>query len=150
MKQILITTLMTLILIPCVSFAQDQEEEMQQQTSAIDRLIKGYEVAQRRPVEPEDKDSEIRRLRSQLIDVRVERDQLADEVLFLKQKIQNMEEAEEAHPGCENVECIPITQVEQDKIITHVIYTISQYRMAEYLTLTVPAEYVRRRGAGDR
>ena len=138
MKQILITTLMTLILLPCVSSAQENEA---QQTSAIDKLIKGYEVNQRRSVEPEDKDSEIRRLRSQLIDVRVERDQLADEVIFLKQRIANMEE-EDAHPGCQNVECIPITEVEEDKIITHVIYTISQYRLAEYLTFSFLFQYL--------
>lgn len=140
MKQIL-TTLIALTLIPCASLAQDEQEEVQQ-TSAIDQLIKGYEVNQRRAVEPQDKDSEIRRLKSQLIDLRVERDRLADEVVFLKGKIENMIAQEEAHPECIEVECIPISDVEQDKIITHVVYTISQYRLAELLTLTVPEEYV--------
>jgi len=137
MKQIL-TTLIALILIPCASFAQEDA----QQTSAIDKLIKGYEVNQRRAAEPEDKDSEIRRLKSQLIDLSVERDRLADEVLFLKAKIDNMIAQEDAHIGCAEVECVPITEVEQDKIFTHVVYTISQYRLAELLTQKVPKEYV--------
>jgi len=145
MKQILTTILLTLALIPCATLAQGldpEEEEQVQQTSAMDKLIKGYEVNQRRAVEPEDQASEVRRLKSLLIDVRVERDRLAEEVLFLKATVDNMVEQEGTQSGCIQVECIPVTEVEQDKIITHVIYTISQYRLAELLTQTVPEEYV--------
>ena len=137
MKQQILTILLTLALIPCVSFAQDEA----QQTTALDKLIKGYEVNQR-VVEPVDQASEITRLKSQLIDVKVERDRLADEVLFLKAKLDNVSTTDEAHPECAEVECIPVSLVEQDKIITHVIYTVSQYRLAELITETVPTEYV--------
>lgn len=135
MKQIL-TILLALVLIPSATLAGDQAEQ-----TAMDKLIEGYQV-NKRMVEPENQATEIIRLQSQLIDTRVERDQLAEEVIFLRTKIDNMVLTEDVHAGCENTECIPIEQVEQDKIYTHVIYTISQYRLAEMITQTVSEEDV--------
>ena len=141
MKQQILTILLTLALIPCASFAQGLASEEEVQQTAMDKLIKGYENNQR-VVEPVDQASEITRLKSLLIDTRVERDRLADEVIFLKLKLENVTTTDEAHPECAEVECIPVSLVEQDKIITHVIYTVSQYRLAELITETVPGEYV--------
>lgn len=140
MKQILITILLTLA-IPCASFAQQQVQQQGQQTSEIDKLIEGYQNNKRAPASrPMDPESEIRRLQSQLIDLRVERDRLAEEVLFLKEKIDTFSNQERAS-GCMQ-DCIPVAEVEEEKIITHVIYTVSQYRLAELITQTVPEEFV--------
>ena len=135
MKQIL-TILLTLVLIPSAVLAGEQTEQ-----TAMDKLIQGYQV-NKRAVEPEDRATEIVRLQSQLIDVRVERDRLAEEVLFLKSKIDNMLVTEDVSTECNSTECIPIEQVEQDKIYTHVVYTISQYRLAEMITETASEENV--------
>jgi len=130
MKQIL-TILLTLILIPSITLAGDEMEQ-----TAMDKLIEGYQV-NKRAVVPENQEVEIVRLQSQLIDVRVERDRLVEEVLFLKSKLDNIVLSDEEAAGCANIECIPLEQVEQDKIYTHVIYTISQYRLAELITKSV-------------
>lgn len=136
MNKILTTLIIILAFIPCISFAS----EMQQ--TAMDKLIEDYQVKQR-GIEPENTGAEITRLRSQLIDVRVERDQLSKQVIFLKTKIENIETSEaHANPICHEVECIPITDVENDKIITHVIYSLSQYRLAELISQMVPLEDV--------
>lgn len=131
----LLTILIALALVPAVTLVSASEQ------TAMERLIEEYEIKQR-TVEPQDKESEIRRLKSQLIDLRVERDQLAEQVLYLKETIENIQLAEEAHPECLEVECIPITDVENDKIMTNVIYTLGQYRLAELLDRLVPEENV--------
>lgn len=134
----ILTILIALILVPAVTLASATEQ------TAMDKLIKDYELAQLE-IQPQNKDAEIRRLKSQLIDIRVERDQLSDQVLFLQSRIENMIENEEhleLHEQCLNVECVPITDVENDKIITHIIYMLSQFRLAELIVSTVPEENV--------
>ena len=134
------TLLIALAIVPAVSLAGETEQ------TALDKLIKGYEVNQR-VATPQDQESEIRRLKSQLIDTRVERDQLSEQVVFLQAKIESILEAEneedtELYNTCFQVECVPITDVEDEKIITHVIYTLSQFRLAELIVITVPIENV--------
>ena len=134
----LLTLLIALILVPAGALVSASEQ------TAMDKLLEDYEISQR-SIEPQDQESEIRRLKSQLIDVRVERDQLSDQVFFLQAKIDSLianEEHSELHDQCLDVECIPITEVEQQKIITHVIYTLSQFRLAELIISTVPEENV--------
>ena len=128
----ILTTLSALAFIPCILFADEKQQ------TAMDRLIEDYQTTQR-SMEPENTKAEITRLRSQLIDVRVERDQLSNQVIFLKTKIENIETSEaHANPICHKVKCIPITEIENDKIITHVIYSLNQYRLAELITQTIP------------
>ena len=134
MKQILTVILLTLIAVPCISSAGEVQQ------TAMDKLIEGYQV-NKRAVEPEDKDAELIRLRSQMIDLRVERDRLEDEVGFLKNRAANIEAMGE-HPECLDVKCVPVTEVEQDKIITYVIYTLGQYRLAELMETSLPLEEV--------
>lgn len=136
MKQILTILILTLALIPSATLAGEQVEQ-----TAMDKLIEGYQV-NKRMVEPENQATEIIRLQSQLIDTRVERDQLTEEVLFLRAKIDEMVLTEDVQTGCAQVECIPVEQVEQDKIYTHVVYTISQYRLAEVITQVASEENV--------
>lgn len=134
----ILTILIALVLVPAVTLVSASEQ------TAMDKLIKDYELAQFE-LTPESKDAAIRRLKSQLIDIRVERDQLSDQVLFLQARIEHMienEEHSELHEQCLDIECVPITDVENDKIITYVIYTLSQYRLAELIVSTVPEENV--------
>lgn len=134
----LLTILLLTLVVPCISFASEVQQ------TAMDKLIEGYQVKQR-IVEPRDQKAEIIRLKSQLIDVRVERDQLSEQVIFLEAKIKDMSlnnNHSELHAKCLDVECIPITDVENDKIITHIIYSLSQYRLAELIAQTVPTEDV--------
>lgn len=134
MNKILILLMSVALLVPCISSAG---EDMQQ--TELDKLIENYQLKQR--PEPKDKESEIRRLKSQLIDLRVERDQLVEQVLYLQDTLDSMmidDEHLELHSECLNVECIPVTDVENDKILTHIIYTLSQYRLAELIVELVP------------
>lgn len=142
----ILTLLIALALVPAVTLVSASEQ------TAMERLIEEYEIKQR-TIEPENKEAEITRLKSQLIDVRVERDQLVEQVAFLQAKIDNIlggEEHAELHAECLEVECIPITEVEQEKIITHVIYTLSQYRLAELITEILPEEYVEAHNQAQR
>lgn len=128
-----------LILIPCTSFAQEA-----QQTS-LDQLLNKYETKQRvanAESQPEDLASENRRLRSQIIDLRVEKDSLNEQVAYLQSTIDNMQASEDqdAHPGCENVKCVPLDEVRNEKIITYVIYSLGMYRLAELLDIVAPEE----------
>ncbi len=134
----ILTLLIALAIVPAVTLASETEQ------TAMDKLLKDYEINQR-TIEPQDQASEIRRLKSQLIDVRVERDQLADQVSFLQAKIDSLFENEahtELHDQCSDFECVPITEVENEKILTHVIYTLSQFRLAELIVAIVPEENV--------
>lgn len=134
----ILTLLIALILVPAVTLAGASEQ------TAMDKLLKDYEINQR-TIEPQDQASEIRRLKSRLIDVRVERDRLTEQVAFLQAQIDNMLESEEhaeLHANCLDVECIPITEVEEEKILTHIIYTLSQFRLAELIISIVPEENV--------
>ena len=129
--------LITLILIPCSSFAQEE-----QQTS-LDQLLNKYETKQRvanAASTPQDLESENRKLRSQIIDLRVEKDGLNEQVSYLQATINNMEASEDEHVGCENVECVPLDDVMNEKIITYVIYSLGMYRLAELLDVVAPEE----------
>jgi len=129
----------TLILIPCSLFAQEE-----QQTS-LDQLIDRYETKQRvanASATPQDIESENRKLRSQIIDLRVEKDGLNEQVAYLQATIDNMVTSEDAHPGCENTECVPLDEVMNEKIITYVISSLGMYRLAELLDQVAPDENI--------
>jgi len=137
-KALIILT--ALILIPCSSFAQEQQEEQQ---TALDQLLDKYETKQRvanASSNPNDLASENRRLRSQIIDLRVEKDGLNEQVAYLQATIDNMVVSDDQHPGCANVECVPLEDVMNEKIITYVISSLGMYRLAELLDIVAPEE----------
>ena len=137
-KALIILT--ALILIPCSSFAQEQQEEQQ---TALDQLLNKYETKQRvanASSSPQDLESENRKLRSQIIDLRVEKDGLGEQVAYLQSQVDNMVASEDAHPGCENTECVPLDDVMNEKIVTYVIYSLGMYRLAELLDAVAPEE----------
>ena len=132
--------LITLILIPCLSFASEG-----QQTSALDQLIDQYESKQRvaSAAAPLDLISENRKLKNQIIDLRVEQDTLNGMINYLKTIITNHEESEEGlQAECHNVECVPLENVMTEKLITYVIYSLGLYRLAELLDQAAPEENI--------
>jgi hypothetical protein len=142
MEHIMTKTLTTLlaILLPIIAFSQ---EEVQQEPVTLESLQNRYEQQQRAPTSAQvDPASEVRRLRSQIIDLRVERDSLAEENTYLKNRLENVEAFEEAHPECIQMECIPLEDVENERIISYVIYSLSLYRMAEVVAQYTPENNV--------
>jgi hypothetical protein len=109
----------------------------------LESLQNRYEQQQRAVTTAQaDPASEVRRLRSQIIDLRVERDSLAEENTYLKNRLENVEAFEEAHPECIQMECIPLEDVENERIISYVIYSLSLYRMAEVVAQYTPENNV--------
>ena len=133
-----LSILVAILMLPAVAFAQEQ---VQQEPVTLESLQSRYEQQQRAPAQ-EDSASEVRRLRSQIIDLRVERDALSEENAYLKNRLENIEAFEEAHPECIQVECVPLADVENERILQYVIYSLSLYRMAEVVALYTPEENV--------
>ena len=135
-----LSILIALIMVPCVVFAE--EDTTQQNTLA--ELLTQYEVQQKESTEDGDPNSEIRKLRNQMIDLRVERDALADENAYLKNQLENhhSEDAQSASECLGSGECVYVDDIENERIISYVIYSLSLYRMAELVTLNTPLENV--------
>ena len=136
-KALIILT--ALILIPFTALAEDEVEQ-----TALDKLIDQYEMKQQvaNASAPQDLESENRRLKNQIIDLRVEKDGLTEQIAYLQTQIDNMVSSEDAHPGCENTECVPIEEVMNEKLITYVITSLGMYRLAELLDQSAPVENV--------
>jgi hypothetical protein len=137
-----LSTLVAILLSTVPAFAQQQVQQQQtQEQVTLEALQSRYEqrAAATTQVDPE---SEVRKLRSQLIDLRVERDALQEENAFLKNKLENLEAFEEAHPECIQMECVPLADVENERILSYVIYSLSLYRMAEVVAQHTPKENV--------
>lgn len=136
-KTLIILT--ALILIPFTALAEDEVEQ-----TALDKLIGQYELKQQvaNASAPQDLESENRKLRNEIIDLRVEKDGLGEQVSYLQATIDNMVSSEDAHPGCENTECVPLDDVMNEKLITYVITSLGMYRLAELLDQAAPVENV--------
>ena len=126
-----------ILMLPVTVFAQDQQAQEQ---VTLDSLLNRYEQQQQQQraatAATTDPASEVRRLRSQIIDLRVERDALAEENAYLKNQLENFQSYEEAHPECIQAECVPLAEVENERILSYVIYSLSLYRMAEVVANT--------------
>lgn len=120
------------------------KDEPVQQTN-LDKLLDQYEVQQKASVTnaKEDPKSELRRLRNQMIDLRVERDALQEENNYLKNRLGNTEALEKTQLNCFERECVSLDEVENERIVSYVIYSLSMYRMAEGVVDTVPQENVK-------
>lgn len=133
-----LSTLVAILLLSVPAFAQQAQEQV-----TLEVLQSRYEQQQRAAsVTNTDPASEVRRLRSQIIDLRVERDALEEENAYLKNELQNVRELDEKHPHCVEEKCIPESVVEEERILSYVIYSLSLYRMAEMVTHTTPLENV--------
>ena len=136
--KITLSILIALIMVPCAAFSED---EPAQQTN-LDKLLDQYEVQQKSATSRsnEDPQAELRRLRNQLIDLRVERDALQEENNYLENKLTNMQQ--ETPSECFERECVALDEVENERIISYVIYSLGLYRMAEQVADDVPQENV--------
>lgn len=137
--------LIALLLIPCLSFASGGQQ------TALDKLLDSYETKQRvanaSAAAPVNLESENRKLKNQIIDLRVENDALTDQLSYVTATIENMEASESEehsslHDECLNTECVSLDNVMQEKLITYVIYSLGMYRIAELLDTVAPAENI--------
>lgn len=131
--------LIALLLIPCLSFASGGQQ------TALDELIDQYESKQRiaSAVSPLDLESENRKLKNQIIDLRVEQDALNEMINYLEAVIENHEASEQGlQTECHNAECVPLDEVMTEKLITYVIYSLGMYRLAELLDQVAPADNI--------
>lgn len=115
-----------LFLVPTITSAE----------TSLDRLVKKYE--EKTPQVYKDPQSEIRTLKSELIDLKVERDALEDQVKYLEKQM----ERRNAVSPCGEGKCIPVDQVEKEKIVAHIVYSLSLYRLAEMVDKLTPANDV--------
>ena len=90
-------------------------------------------------VSPEE---QVRRLQNQLIDIRVERDLLAEENNFLRRQVDDMQNERSAVTNCPPGECITLAEAEEQQLLQHVIYSLSMYRLGEFMHSVIPAEDV--------
>lgn len=136
-KALIILT--ALILIPFASLAEEQTKQ-----TALDRLLNQYELKQQvaNAAAPQDLESENRRLKNQIIDLRVQKDGLREQVDYLQSTINNMDSSEDDPASCRNVECIPLEEVMNEKIITYIISSLGLYRLAELLDQVAPEENI--------
>ncbi len=137
-----LSILVTILLLPSGVFAQQQVQQQQtQEQVTLEVLQNRYEQQQRTATATQaDPESEVRRLRSQIIDLRVERDSLQEENLYLKNRLENVEAFEESR--CIRMECVPLADVENERILSYVIYSLSLYRMAEVVVNSTPVSDV--------
>ena len=137
-----LSILITILMVPCAAFAED---EPAQQTN-LKELLDQYEVQQKTSVSntKEDPKSELRRLRNQMIDLRVERDALQEENIYLKNQLDVEQSAGHTDTSdcLETSECVYVDDVENERIISYVIYSLGLYRMAEQVEIDVPQENV--------
>jgi hypothetical protein len=117
------------LLVPTVTSAE----------TSLDKLVKKYE----QPTQQIQRDpqSQIRTLKSEVIDLKVERDSLQGQVRFLEQQLERRN-ATGPTASCGQGPCIPVDQVEREKILTHIVYSLSLYRLAETIDKLTPANDV--------
>ena len=123
------------LLVSLPAFSQDPAE---QQQSSLDQLLNQYDEQRTASTTRQDPQAEIRKLRNQVIDLRVERDELSEENTYLKKKIESFESSQ---PACTQ-ECVSLDKIENQRIVSYVIYSLSLYRMAEVVIQNTPADNV--------
>lgn len=110
------------LLLPMAVFAE---------TTKIDELMVEYQ--QRGVVKTEtDPQAEIRRLKNEIIDLRVERDALQGQVRFLEQE-SSAKVIKADSVNCVKKNCVSLEDVQKERIVTHIVYSLSLYRLAEAL-----------------
>jgi len=79
------------LLVSFSAFSQEVAEESVQEPSSLDRLLDQYGEQRTASMTRQDPQAEIRRLRNQIIDLRVDRDELAEENNYLKDRLASIE-----------------------------------------------------------
>lgn len=137
----ILSILIALLLIPGVMSAQQPQQTQQ---TELDRLLQDYDTKQRIAVYPKDTESENRKLKNEMIDLRVENDALNEQITYLQAKIdQNvMGDGIDVWEECDVIQCVPTSKVMKEKIVTYVIYSLGMYRLAEIIDQVAPQENV--------
>lgn len=86
-----------------------------------------------------------RYLRNELIDVKVERDLLREENIYLRQKLKNLQSEMDRSIECPPGECLTLAEAEEQFLTQHIAHSLSLYRLAEYMHSVIPEEDVEAR-----
>lgn len=127
----------------CLSLPIIAEERSQQRS--LDTLLNDIQAKQRTQAIEEHRSSPedlVRRLKNQLIDIRVERDQLEEHNAYLRRQIENLRNERNSSRECLPDECIPLVEVEQKQLVRHTVHSLSLYRLAEFMDSVIPEEDV--------
>ena len=134
------------LLVSFSAFSQEVAEESVQEPSSLDRLLDQYGEQRTASMTRQDPQAEIRRLRNQIIDLRVDRDELAEENNYLKDRLASVESTQ---PACTQ-ECVSLDTLENQRLVSYVIYSLSLYRMAEVVVKYTPEENVEAHNKAQR
>lgn len=135
--------IVTGLMLMCLALPSNAQEAEPQQKS-LDSLYDDIQQARvtrslDQNISPE---VEVRRLKSQLIDARVQRDMLEEENTYMRQRIVDMEGEQTSSMQCLPGECITAEEAETQQLIQHVVYSLSLYRLAEFMDSVIPEEEV--------
>lgn len=133
-----------------ILYAQGQTETVQtepQKARGLDNLLD--DLKERREVKaiaasrPMDRDGQLLRLQSELIDLRVERDRLVMQVNRLETRLQGVT-VFGASSKCRADECVPLQQVELEKMLLQASHAIDKYKCGKRLYDLTPSEEVKK------
>jgi len=130
--------IVTGFMLMCLALPIYAEDEPQQKSLDVllnDIQLKRVARSNEQNISPEE---QISRLRSQLIDNKVERDLLAEENEFLRQRVDDMQSERVDSLQCPPGECVSIEEAEEAQLIQHVVYTLSLFRLAELMDSVIP------------
>ena len=134
--------ILTGLMLMCLSLPINAGEEPQQ--SSLDNLLSNIQQkrTERAPGSVIPADEQIRRLKSELIDIRVERDLLKEENVYLRNRIDDIEDQRHSAKVSTPGECISIEDAEEQRLMQHVVYSLGLYRLAEFMDSAIPEENV--------
>jgi septal ring factor EnvC (AmiA/AmiB activator) len=139
-----ITGLMLMCLAMPIS-AQDAQVDQPQQKS-LDSLLSDIQQkrVEQQAVQTVSPEEQVRYLRNQLIDARVERDLLEQQNAFLRRELDEArnEKAASKSVECPPGECLSLAEVEEQILTQHIAHSLSLYRLAEYMHSLIPEEDV--------
>lgn len=124
--------------------ADDPAQVAEPQQRSIDTLLNDIQAkrAVRSAELQEDPKEQLRRLRSQLIDVKVERDLLSEENEYLRLQLNDLRNSRSSSRVCPPGECISLAEAEEQQLLQHIVYSLSMYRLGEFMHSVIPVEDV--------
>lgn len=138
-----ITGLMLMCLAMPIS-AQDAAQADQPQQKSLNSLLS--DIQQKRTeqtaVQTTTPEEQVRYLRNQLIDAKVERDLLEQQNEYLRRQLEFSRNERAAARECPPGECMTLAEVEEQLLTQHVAHSLSLYRLAEYMHSLIPEEDV--------
>ena len=132
--------ILTGLMLLCLSLPIGAEEGPQQKS--LDQLLSNIEQRQIERATDVSPEEQIQRLKSQLIDIKVQRDLLNEQNQYLRKQIEDMNKTKNRDVVCPPGKCISAEDARRAQILQHVLYTLSLYRLAEYMDSVIPEEDV--------